>query len=485
MTDVQEDIGAIAALQLRNRALETEIAELRAILETMQAHGDIVEDVLHQEKEALELLIETTTAHSDILEDELQDRADEALRESEKRLREIVEITPVALFISRADDGTVVYANNLGGPLLGVPQSDVVGLQITDFISQDAERTQVLAQIEKSGLVDNMQIRLRQRGGAERWIDLSVRELTFKGERCYLSSWNDVTDLVELNKTFARFVPVEWLGFLDKSSVSDMQLGDHISKKMTVMFSDMRSFTSMSEQMTPKESFDFINEYYHLISPPVKRNDGLIVKYLADGVLAVFPDSADHAVAAGLQQLRAIKRYNSARVQAQLEPVSIGIGVNTGPMMVGLVGDVDRIQGDAISDAVNLTARIEQLTSFYGASFLVTDETRQGLSAHHTHHVRFVDKVRVKGKSDPLELFEIFDEDDPAQIDLKEATRADFEAAMDAYYLGDFQNTQARLFSVLQRNPRDKVAWRHLVQATRWMDEGTTGDWATTVMLEK
>lgn len=485
MTEAHEDISELSTLRRRNRELEDEIAELRVILETTQTHGDIIEDALHQEKEDLELLIETTTAHSDILEDELQKRADEALRDSEKRLREIVEITPVALFITRVSDGTVVFANNLGGPLLGVPQSEVLGQRVADFFSQDTERAQVQAQIAKDGFINHMQIRLRRPGGDERWIDLSIRALTFKGEDCYLSSWNDVTDLVELNKTFARFVPVEWLGFLDKTSVSEMQLGDHISKKMTVMFSDMRSFTSMSEAMTPKESFDFINEYYHLISPPVNRNEGLIVKYLADGVLAVFPDSADHAVAAGLEQLRSIKRYNTSRVQAQLDPVAIGIGVNTGPMMVGLVGDVDRIQGDAISDAVNLTSRIEQLTSFYGVSFLITDETRQGLSADTSHHVRFVDKVRVKGKSAPLELFEIFDENDPAHVDLKEATRADFEAAMAAYYLGEFQDTQALLFSVLQRNPRDKVAWRHLVQATRWMDEGASGDWSTTVMLEK
>ena len=237
--------------------------------------------------------------------------------------------------------------------------------------------------------------------------------------------------------------------------------------------------------MSPEQCFDFINEYYSHVSPPVIQNKGVIVKYLADGMMAVFPEIASNAVDAGLEQLRAVKRYNRDREAEALEPIRIGVGVNTGAMMVGLVGNPNRIQGDAISDAVNLTARIEALTAHYGVSLLMTDATRRNLGDPSRYHIRFVDKVRVRGKSVVLELFEVFSEDCAEQIDLKEETRADYEAAMRYYYDGAFDEAQARLFRVLQRNPSDKVAWRHLVRATRWLDEGAAADWSATVILEK
>ena len=163
----------------------------------------------------------------------------------------------------------------------------------------------------------------------------------------------------------------------------------------------------------------------------------------------------------------------------------MGIGLNTGPMMVGMVGYDKRIQGDAFSDAVNLTSRVESLTKNYGVSFLITEDTHKSLSKPENYDIRFVDRVRVKGKRQSLDLFEVFSANEPSQQDLKRETAEVYESAVSAFYRGEYELAQSSLFSVLQKNPADKVAWNRLLKATRALDEGISDGWDTTVMTEK
>jgi hypothetical protein len=154
--------------------------------------------------------------------------------------------------------------------------------------------------------------------------------------------------------------------------------------------------------------------------------------------------------------------------------------------MVGMVGDAERMQGDAFSDNVNLTARVEGLTKFYGISFIITTETYKRLADPSDYHIRFVDKVQLLGKTAALDLYEVFDAEPPGQRELKQITRADYEQALKLFYARDFGAAQALLFGVLQRNPKDKVAWHHLVQATRLLEEGISDSWTgVTVMTIK
>jgi adenylate cyclase len=155
-------------------------------------------------------------------------------------------------------------------------------------------------------------------------------------------------------------------------------------------------------------------------------------------------------------------------------------------MMVGMVGETTRMQGDAFSDSVNLAARVEGLTKFYGVSFIITAATYRQLADPNRYHIRFLDKVQVKGKTEALHLYEVCDGDSAEQRDLKQTTQTDFSEALELYYAHDFAGAQAKLFGVLQRNPQDKVAWHHLVQATHALENGTTDKWSgVTIMTEK
>jgi PAS domain S-box-containing protein len=493
-------LGEITTLKSEMEQLRHEKEDLEIMLEMNIEHSDSMEDELynkaaetlremqelHQEKVDLEVLLEMTTEHSDAVEEELHNRAQEALRESERRLRLIVEATPVPVVISRITDGQIVYANTMAGPLVALGTETLLEHKITDFYQDPADQEQLLSTLTEHGQVDHYQVPFRTANGVQLWIDVSMRTLEFNDEPSLLSAWHNITHLRQMNQAASRFVPQEYLGFLQKESIIHINLGDYVSDEMTVMFSDLRAFTTISETMTPQENFDFVNAYLGRVSPVVRAYHGFIVKYLGDGIMAIFPRCVDDAVQAGIEKLNQVNVYNDYRHTKGRLPIQVGIGVNTGHMMVGMIGDRERMQGDAFSDDVNLTSRLEGLTKYYHVSFIITAATYTRLADPSRYNIRFLDKVQVKGKQKALDLYEVYDADPPLSRTLKQETQADFEGALRLYYAREFAEAQNKLFGVLQRNPRDKVAWRHLVQATQLAEQGASEGWTgITVMTEK
>ncbi len=249
-------------------------------------------------------------------------------------------------------------------------------------------------------------------------------------------------ELEKLLQAYGRFVPDEFLQFLGKQSMVDFQLGDHVSKEMAIMFSDMRSFTTMAEQMTPQENFDFINNYLQKISPEIRKHNGFIVKYIGDGVMAVFPDGVDDAIQAGIVKLEQLQKYNQSRKINGDIPLNIGIGIHVGDTMVGIIGDANRMQADALSDHVNLTARLEGLTKYYGVSLLISGDVVQRLSQPEKYHIRFLDRAIVKGRQEAITVCEVLDVEVEPVRSLKIQTMPIFEEGLQEYCQGNFANAK-------------------------------------------
>jgi len=280
-----------------------------------------------------------------------------------------------------------------------------------------------------------------------------------------------------LANSYSRFVPHEYLGFLSKENIVDVQLGDHISREMAVMFSDIRSFTSISETMTPQENFDFVNAYLRRVSPIVREQKGFIVKYLGDGMMAMFPGSPNDAIQAGLKKLDLVLKYNEDRKKAGRKPIQIGIGIHIGHMMVGIVGEEARMQGDAFSDDVNLTARLEGLTKMYGVSMIISDNIYQQLAPTHNYSIRFLDIVKVKGRNRPINIFELYDADPPKMRDLKNKTSSLFTQGQEYFFQEDFLKAISCFEDVLQEFPEDVPSKVYLERATRYCNEGVCIGW--------
>ena len=289
--------------------------------------------------------------------------------------------------------------------------------------------------------------------------------------------------LAKINSSYQRFVPDEYLQFLDRESITDVKLGDHVSREMAVMFSDIRAFTPRAERMTPAESFKFINDYLGRVSPEIRRHHGVIIKYMGDGVMAIFPESADDAVRASIAELHQVSEYNVDLVQGQQMPIAIGIGLHFGPMMVGIVGEAGRMQGDALSDTVNLTARIEGLTKFYGVPLLVSEQVIESLEKPEEFGIRLLDRVVVKGRTEPISIYEVVDgETDSVVRGLKLASKAEFEAALALYQEQQWTEALAKFSAILAKNPKDRPAAMYMerimeLSQTPVTAEGWDGVW--------
>ncbi|HEY9600220.1 MAG TPA: ATP-binding protein [Allocoleopsis sp.] len=263
--------------------------------------------------------------------------------------------------------------------------------------------------------------------------------------------------LAKINEAYGRFVPHEFLQFLERESIVDVQLGDQVQKEMTVLFADIRSFTTLSERMTPKENFDFLNVYLSRVSPVIRKHRGFIDKYIGDAVMALFPQTADDAVQAAIEMQQQLSLYNIDRKANAEEAIAIGIGLHTGSLMLGTVGEPQRMEGTVIADAVNLASRMEGLTKIYGTDILISDQTLSRLSNPPDYSYRFVGRVKVKGKSQPVEMFEVYDANPKPLIELKQQTRAEFERGVNLYLEEKFAQAQDVFQQVLRLNEQDRV----------------------------
>jgi class 3 adenylate cyclase len=231
-----------------------------------------------------------------------------------------------------------------------------------------------------------------------------------------------ILDLRETNASIERFVPRPFLTIMGKPSIVSVKLGDNRRRDMTVLFSDIRNFTGMSERMSPDENFTFINAYLERMGPVIRTHNGFIDKYIGDAIMALF-ESADDALRAGLAMLDTLDAFNADRTAAGQSPIRIGIGLNSGSLMLGTIGEKDRMDGTVISDAVNLAARIESLTKVYGVSLLITQHTYNQLADPRALSIRPIDVVVVKGKTEAITVYEVYDRNSPADREAKAFTR--------------------------------------------------------------
>ncbi|MFO1470918.1 MAG: 7TM diverse intracellular signaling domain-containing protein [Turneriella sp.] len=263
-----------------------------------------------------------------------------------------------------------------------------------------------------------------------------------------------------LNEAFARFVPTTFLEILGKKSIPEVILGDYTEREMTILFADIRSFTTISEKLTPKETFDFINNYLQGSGPVIRNNGGFIDKYMGDGIMALFENRED-AIAAALRLQSRNSRLNRVLEGRLVAPLKVGIGIHTGHLMLGTIGEPQRMDGTVISDAVNLASRVESLTKQYGLDILVTKETladmRLGTSERPWLR-RFIDRIAVKGKTTPATLYEVF----PAKEGTPQKYTVDWLQrwvnSLKIYYNRDFQTAVEQFHSLSVENPNDKVA---------------------------
>lgn len=445
--------------------------------------------ILKQEKADLEILLETTVEHSGLVEAQLQNRADEAVREGHSRLAQFLDAVPVGVFVVDAT-GRLYYANQATNSILGKGVlRAAVGRLVRGYHVYQAGTNQIyppdnfpIVRALKGERVTVEDMEIRRDGHVIPLVVWANPIFDETGEVVYaIAAFQDISerkhaeteretyiqDLLQLTLACERFVPREFLQFLEKTSIADVELGNHVQKNMSVLFADIRNFTAFSEQMTPEENFQFINAYLSHMEPCITSNHGFIDKYIGDGIMALFSGSADDAVKAGITMLRRLSDYNEQGQQCIIPHVRIGIGINTGSLMLGTVGGISRMDTTVISDAVNLASRLEKLTGDYGVTLLISHQTFSQLQQPDQYAIRKIDQVNVKGKSELVTVYEVFDADDPDLKDGKLKTADIFAAALSAYMSRSFKQATQLFSKCLSQSPNDSVAKIYLERCYR------------------
>ena len=270
----------------------------------------------------------------------------------------------------------------------------------------------------------------------------------------YLSAREQSRKAEGLATSLARFVPKEFLGLLGKESIEHVSLGDQIELEMTVLFSDIRAFSTLSESMTPAENFNFLNSYLGRISPVIRRNRGFIDKYLGDGIMALFPRKPGDAVRAGLEMMDTVRVFNGHRANSGYRPISIGVGINTGKLMLGTVGESSRMEGTVISDTVNLASRLEGLTRTFGSWIIVSEHLLRASPEVTARPHRRLGRVKVKGMSRAVTVYEILDTPDLGRI----GTLDTFEEGLRSFEARHYREAADAFRLVLENDPSDHAA---------------------------
>lgn len=279
----------------------------------------------------------------------------------------------------------------------------------------------------------------------EERIEERTRELRLRSE-----------ELEQFNDKLQQFVPDKFLKILHKKNIIDVNPGDHVEKRMTVFFSDIRFFTSLSESMTPSENFRFINSYLSFMAPIIKEKNGIIDKYIGDAIMALF-DNPDDAVRAAIAMSEMLLTYNQYRAKCGYVPIKLGFGINTGDLMLGTVGGEIRMDSTVIGDTVNLTARIEHLTKTYETPILIGSDTFIGLQNNISYSLRYIDCVVVRGKSENVMLYEVIDGDLPERQKKKLQTLPMYEKGINAYQTEAFIEALSFFEKCYEIDPDDVV----------------------------
>lgn len=255
-----------------------------------------------------------------------------------------------------------------------------------------------------------------------------------------------------------KFVPYEFIRSLGHELITDVRLGDQVEKIVTVLFSDIREYTSIAEQMTPEENFRFVCSFNERMGPFIRRHSGFVNQYLGDAIMAIFPGNAADALSAAVDMQKELQQFNLTRQLNGQSPIQIGVGMHTGPLIMGITGDEHRMDACTISDTVNTASRLEGLTKHYKAGIILSEASLEQIENKQAFHLRNLGLVQLKGKQESLKIHECFSGNNEKDIQNKSATLPLFNEGVAHYLNKSFEQAHDAFEKVTTRDSSDRTA---------------------------
>jgi adenylate cyclase len=286
----------------------------------------------------------------------------------------------------------------------------------------------------------------------------------------------DVTKEKRLRGALNRYMPKE---VAERLAETEAVLGGQI-QEVSVLFSDIRNFTSISEAIGPQETVSFLNAYFTEMVDIIFKNGGILDKYIGDAILSVFGtpfpsgEDADRAVTTAVEMMRALRQINRARAESGQAPLAIGIGINTDKVLVGNIGSLKRMDYTVIGDGVNLASRLESACKFYQTGILISEMTLRQLKR--SYLTREVDCLRVKGKQHPVWVHEVFDPEAVPGSGFQDFLRH-YREAQSHYRRRDFAAAGRALLEAEKLRPADPLVKMYLERCEAFVDRPPPPDW--------
>ncbi len=272
----------------------------------------------------------------------------------------------------------------------------------------------------------------------------------------------------ETRDVFERFVPPAYLRRIAAKGLQSIRLGEADQQDVTVLCCDIRGFTPLSERMEPSELISFVNQLLERFTKVVTRHRGIIDKYIGDAVLCIFeePDSATRAVECGLDMLAAVRSFNEEKGQLVKPTVRIGVGLHTGPVILGTIGSSERMDSTVLGFTVNMAKHLEDLTKHFGVNMLISDQVLNHVSPGQEFHCRELGEILMKDSLAPMSIFEVYDQDTAESKHLKDSTRPMMAEGIKLFKEGRLEAALSKLQEAQNISSED-LPLRHLINSVK------------------
>jgi len=389
--------------------------------------------------------------------------------------------------------GKIVTCNAAAKLIWQSGNDNLVGKSLPALLDDDSKwLMEKIAEVKASRESDTYPDASVTLAGVKKSVNLTISSLIAEDSEKELGSllmFEDISSEKRMKSTMSRYMdPVIAAQMLDGDGVLDLLGGASI--EATIMFSDIRGFTTITEEYGPQGTVSFLNEYFSLMVDCISREGGMLDKFIGDAIMACFGlpvshgDDPDRAVRAAISMISEMWAWNAQRRASGLKTVDMGIGLNTDMVVSGNIGSPKRMDYTVIGDGVNLASRLESACKAYSARLLASESTVQKLRG--TYRTRDIDLVVVKGKTEPVRVYEFLDFHDAKSFPNLTDVVNQFNDGIVHYRAANWDKASERFRRCLELNPGDKLAETYIGRCDYLRAQPPEGEWiGVWVMNEK
>lgn len=379
------------------------------------------------------------------------------------------------------EDGRIVTCNAAGLQILQLSPETILKQSVKDFFTgSNGWIIEKIRHVEEKGKADTIMDAEAEFGGRRISVNLTILPLvsTTKKKLGSMIIIDDITSEKRMKSTMSRYMDP---GLADQILEGGQEILGGKSTMATVLFSDIRGFTTLTEELGPQGTVSLLNEYFTIMVDCIQKEGGMLDKFIGDAIMAAFgvpiprDDDEDRGVRAAIGMIRSLQVWNRRRIAEGKRPVYMGIGLNTDTVVSGNIGSPKRMDFTLIGDGVNLASRLEGLCKQYRAAILISENTLRRLKG--TYRIREVDRVRVKGKTQSVGVYEVMDyHTEETYPNLPEVVNH-FRDGLELYRRREWNRAIARFNEALRLNPEEELCKMYVERCTLFEAEPPDDDW--------